>query len=191
LSPASRQPEPTRVRPISQIPDARRQIVENARQSWIRKLIDLSRRNNLLYFRPLKTGTLDLTSAPSERLRDLLMGQIVAVAKLAPDLEDEALTKIVRDIFRRALENSEEKGLSTLFVTFGMATWPSLDGGRPAESPFSGLPAITLPLFWSEEGLPIGVQLGAAYGREDLLISVAAQLEKAQPWQMKLPSTHA
>jgi very-short-patch-repair endonuclease len=140
LSTASRQPEPTRVRPVSQIADARRQIVENARQSWIGKLIDLSRRNNLLYFRPLKTGTLDLTSAPNERLRDLLMGQSVAVAKLAPDLEDEALTKIVRDIFRRALQNSEEKGLSTLFVTFGMATWPSLDGGRPAESPVLLLP---------------------------------------------------
>jgi hypothetical protein len=125
---------------MSQIPEARRQIVENARQSWIRKLIDPSRRNNLLYFRPLKTGTLDLTSVPSERLRDLLMGQIVAVAKLAPDLEDEARTKIVRDIFRRALENSEEKGLSTLFVTFGMATWPALDGGRPAESPVLLLP---------------------------------------------------
>jgi hypothetical protein len=125
---------------MSQIPDARRQIVENARQSWIRKLIDLSRRNNLLYFRPLKTGTLDLTSAPSERLRDLLMGQSVALAKLAPELEDEALTKILRDIFRRALGNSEEKGLSTMFVTFGMATWPALDGGRPAESPVLMLP---------------------------------------------------
>jgi hypothetical protein len=140
LSAASRQPEPTLIRPVSQIPEARRQTVENARQSWIRKLIDLSRRNNLLYFRPLKTGTLELTSAPNERLRDLLMGQSVAVAKLAPDLENEALTKILRDISRRALENSEEKGLSTLFVTFGMATWPALDGGRSAESPVLLLP---------------------------------------------------
>ena len=90
LSTASYQPDPTRIRLVSQIPDARRQIVENARQSWIRKLIDVSRRNNLLYFRPLKTGTLDLTSAPSERLHDLLMGQSVAVAKLAPNLEDES-----------------------------------------------------------------------------------------------------
>jgi probable HAF family extracellular repeat protein len=46
----------TRVRPISKILDARRQIVENALQGWMRKLIDLSRRNNLLYFRPLKRG---------------------------------------------------------------------------------------------------------------------------------------
>src|ERR1700727_1511858 len=114
LSTASHQPEPTRVRPTSQIPDARRQTVENARQRWIRKLIGVSGRNNLLYFRPLRTGTLELTSAPSERLHDLLVGQSLAVAKLAPDLEDEVLTKILRDIFRRALGNSEEKGLSTL-----------------------------------------------------------------------------
>src|SRR6202050_2572464 len=140
LRTTSHQPEPTRGRPSSQIPEPRRQLVENARQSWIRKLIDLSRRNNLLYFRPLKAGTLDLTSARSERLRELLMGQSVAVARLAPELEDEALTKILRDIFRRALGNSEEKGLSTLFVTFGMATWPALDGGRPAESPVLLLP---------------------------------------------------
>jgi len=56
---------------------------------------------------------------------------------------------------------------------------------------FSGQPAITLPLFWSDEGLPIGIQLGAAYGREDLLISVAAQLEKAHPWRMRVPPEHA
>ena len=140
MSTAPRQPEPTRVRPVSGIPDTRWQIIENARQSWIRKLIDLSRRNNLLYFRPLKTGTLELTSSPNERLHDLLMGQSVAVAKLAPDLEDEALTKILRDIFRRAQANSEEKGLSTLFVTFGIATWPALDGCRPAESAVLLLP---------------------------------------------------
>jgi hypothetical protein len=49
------------------ITEARRKTVEVARQSWIRKLIDLSRRNNLLYFRPLKTGTLDLSTAPDPR----------------------------------------------------------------------------------------------------------------------------
>ena len=131
---------PTGRSPTPQISEARRQTVETARQSWIRKLIDLSRRNNLLYFRPLKTGTLDLSSAPSQKLRELLMGDSVLAAKLAPHLDSEALNKALRDISRRALENSEEKGLSTLFVTFGMATWPSLDGGRPAEAPVLLLP---------------------------------------------------
>ena len=46
----------------------------------------------------------------------------------------------------------------------------------------SGQPAINLPLHWNRAGLPIGVQLVAAYGREDVLIRVAAQLEAAQPW---------
>lgn len=47
---------------------------------------------------------------------------------------------MLRDISRRALENLEEKGLSTLFLTFGMATWPAMDGGRPAEAPVLLLP---------------------------------------------------
>jgi amidase len=46
----------------------------------------------------------------------------------------------------------------------------------------SGQPAISLPLHWNAENLPIGVQIVADYGREDLLIQVAAQLEEAQPW---------
>ncbi len=54
----------------------------------------------------------------------------------------------------------------------------------------TGQPAISLPLHVNDAGLPIGVQLVAAYGREDLLLRVAAQLEQAQPWADRLPELH-
>jgi amidase len=54
----------------------------------------------------------------------------------------------------------------------------------------SGHPAISLPIGQSREGLPIGVQLVAGYGREDLLLRVAAQLEQAVPWHARLPDFH-
>jgi amidase len=55
----------------------------------------------------------------------------------------------------------------------------------------TGQPAISLPLHWSADGLPVGVQLVAAYGREDLLVRVAAQLEQASPWAERIPPVHA
>ena len=51
----------------------------------------------------------------------------------------------------------------------------------------TGQPAISLPLHWNSDGLPIGVQLVAAFGREDVLIRVASQLEQARPWADRRP----
>jgi len=55
----------------------------------------------------------------------------------------------------------------------------------------TGQPAVSLPLCSSRSGLPIGIQLVAPYGREDLLFRLAAQLESAQPWASRRPPLHA
>jgi len=53
----------------------------------------------------------------------------------------------------------------------------------------TGQPAISLPLHWNAAGLPIGVMLGSAFGAEDVLFRLAAQLEAAQPWHGRHPPT--
>lgn len=55
----------------------------------------------------------------------------------------------------------------------------------------TGQPAMSLPLYWNAEGIPIGVQLVAAFGREDVLLRVGAQLEAAQPWAHHRPPVRA
>jgi amidase len=53
----------------------------------------------------------------------------------------------------------------------------------------TGNPAISLPLHWNPDGLPIGVQLIAPLGREDLLLRVASQLEAAHSWAGRFPAS--
>jgi very-short-patch-repair endonuclease len=137
-------------------------LVDAAREEWIAKLIDLSRRNNLLYFRSLKVGTMEFTDADPDELGALLRGEAVPVMDLVSDEDqerreeerselaegDEPIAEVLRrkdleqrvavrlrEIRRKALENLEEKGLDTLHLAIGMATWPTDDGGRPPEAP--------------------------------------------------------
>jgi amidase len=52
----------------------------------------------------------------------------------------------------------------------------------------TGQPAITLPLHWTSEGLPLGVLFGGRYGDEGTLFRLAGQIERARPWKDRHPS---
>jgi amidase len=55
----------------------------------------------------------------------------------------------------------------------------------------SGNPAANLPLHWSAQGLPVGVQIVAPFGDEATIFRLAAQIETAQPWKDRRPPSVA
>ena len=55
----------------------------------------------------------------------------------------------------------------------------------------TGCPAISVPGCWTQAGLPVGMMFGAAFGDEARLIRIAAQLERARPWNHRRPPTQS
>jgi very-short-patch-repair endonuclease len=111
-------------------------LVDAAREGWTNRLIDMSRRNNLLYYRPTASTTLELPVTPA-MMSFLSDGEAFAIRGILPN-EDKITS--VRAIARKGLENLEEKGLSTLYLALGKCTWTADDGGRDPISPILLIP---------------------------------------------------
>jgi amidase len=125
------------------------------------------------------------------------------------------------DDFARALatRNTVARASSTFFADFDVILTPALPSVAQeigsyedalatydglawtdlvfAHSPYTpifnvaGFPAMSLPLATDGAGLPVGIQFGAAFGREDILFQLAGQLERAAPWSGRRPAVWA
>jgi very-short-patch-repair endonuclease len=118
--------------------------IDAARSKWIEELTDLSRQNNLLYFHQLKIGTLalDARDRDPEKWESLLGGEPVPLSALLPHEDAKLASAKAREIERRSASNLEERGLDTLFIAIGFATWPASDGGSAVHAPVVLVPAV-------------------------------------------------
>ena len=55
----------------------------------------------------------------------------------------------------------------------------------------TGQPSMSVPLHWTEAGLPVGMRFTAPFGDEATLFQLAGQLERARPWGNRRPPVHA
>jgi very-short-patch-repair endonuclease len=102
----------------------RAELVDRAVNGWIDQLTDLSGRNNLLYYKDLRHGTLDLAAASDPSRKRLLDGRKVRCSQLFPDpaLQADAVSRL-KGIHRKMKELSEERGIHAGYIAAGMASW--------------------------------------------------------------------
>ena len=124
----------------------RMEAVRRAAGQWQDQLIDVSGRNRLLNYSDLEVGTLDLTPDGASGicvpvLENLLAGSAVRMTGLFPVEEARVdARKRLSALQRRTQEHLDERGLSTLFVAIGLATWTAPSGSPP------NAPVILVPL---------------------------------------------
>ena len=125
--------------------------VRRAIEQWRKDLVDTSGRNRLRRYRDLKTSTLDLTPSRAdglngEALDRLLADKPVTLSGLFPKASEDDSTAFddarrrLFTIHKSALTNREEKGIETLFIAIGLATWKVTQGTEPHS------PVVLLPL---------------------------------------------
>ncbi|GAA2363303.1 hypothetical protein GCM10010170_060080 [Dactylosporangium salmoneum] len=113
--------------------DRRGALVQEAARRWRSQLIDLGGRNTLLYYRDLRSGTLDLSAADPVSLQSLLGGRTLSLGHLFADRDAHAAAiKRARTIRNKARELAEERGIETCFAAIGSATWSPPPGGGAA-----------------------------------------------------------
>ncbi len=106
------------------VSEPRDRLVARAVSGWVDQLTDLSARNNLLYYRDLRRGTLDLADANTGPRERLLGGRTVRCSQLFADPARRAdAAGRLKEIYRKIRELDEERGINAGYVVAGMASW--------------------------------------------------------------------
>ncbi|MFV2029091.1 amidase [Neisseria sp. S1] len=151
----------------------------------------------------LMTYGKQLSAAEAYWARDLLLAQAVAAERFHRDYDVQVtpvcprLTPFVGEL---APSESEQRISSLLLGKLGLGRLLKNNPLIERESrkalayvgftvPFnmSGQPAMSVPLYWHEDHLPVGTQFAAAHGQEQLLLQLAAELESINPWAQRVP----
>jgi hypothetical protein len=146
----------------------RRAIVERAVESWKTELIDLSGRNRLLYMRDLRAGTLSFDESARAALMELVAGNRVALSRIIPRTKQrehpqmkltpfEDAVRRMRTIVRTARTYAEERGVRTLFLACGVATWRSDRASRPPAAPVLLVPLEIKPRGASQQDFDLSL----------------------------------
>ena len=108
--------------------------VGRALRSWTSQLIDTGGRNRLLYFKPLKRGTLEFgaeSGADPRVVGALQRGHTIKLSACFPEDDGAEASQRARWILRKAREHEEEQGIRTLYLGWRLATWEQ-SGPGPA-----------------------------------------------------------
>lgn len=130
---------------VRELPPGWLDAVAAEARRWRDHLLDSGPRNNLLFWRELRRGTLDLGGAPAQLFARLLQGKPQRLSHLVPGLAFEDAVRRARVIHKKAREHFEERGLATLHLAVGMATWTNPTGSATPAAPLLLRPVALNP----------------------------------------------
>ena len=142
-------------------------VVPEAEKVWAKAVIDRATRA-FLYF----SESFDVIMSP-------VLGSLpLSIGQNNPTPSEKIAMRVVDGLHSPWLMKALMKAIAAKNFAFAPFT---------AQFNMTGQPAISLPLFWSPEGLPIGIQFAGKVGADGLLLRLARQLELAQAWSYRRP----
>ena len=106
----------------------------------------------------------------------------IAIGSLQPSSAERTALKVIGALGLGGLLSSGRLLQDMVDKAFGFIPYTPIFN-------VTGQPAMSVPLYWNAEGLPIGSQLVGRFGDEATLFRVAGQLERARPWAGRLPKS--